>query len=392
MRTISYYSDGGISIDSKTDSSQLDFGNLGFVHVDYIEMKRMFKRIQAINIDMVSCLGQLLGSLSELASLVDYSLKIDDMNMSSIGLESNFSWVEEDDFSNMSEVDSTGSSYVLGLSDNISNVLKIMDNQLMLYQEQAQITEEQLIQLNNMVNQVIDNPHLVVYDSEKGENVDILYNDLLRKYKREELLNDFGIADLDNLILKSNNSNCVNIYDYIEKNLKNEMSILGVSSGKEYLRTILDEAEKNALNNRDKAVCAAIAYNKFLGDNNISSLYDYGSGHAYFSVDDLATGTDCSSFVSIFIKEGNPNFAGGSTGSFLSDVQNISSVNIDNILPGDVLTSNSHARFVIAVDTERNVIITTENLNPSDGSVVREYSINDLINTGYVTYHVNYDN
>lgn len=373
------------------NSSELSFYNLNIVHVDYMEMRRMFERIRILNVEMILGVAELFNSLNELASLVDYKLNVDDLGMNSIGLKSNFDWNEEDDFSGLSYVDAVSSEYILGLSDNISNALKIMNSQMVKYQEQTEITDKQIAELNEMVQQIINNPNLSYYDTVDKKNVDISYNEWLHKYKKAELLNNYGIVDFDELMVTTNNSNTVNIYNYIEQNLQNEMKLLGVSTGKEYLRYILDDAEKNATNNREKAVCGALALNKFLGDNNITANYGYGSGHANFSIDDLSSGTDCSSYVSILVKEGNPNFSGGGTGAFLSDYTNISSVNIDDILPGDILTSSSHARFVVGVDKDTNTIITAENVNYGVGSVIRRYSINDLINSGYKTYHVNYD-
>ena len=374
------------------NSSELSFYNLNIVHVDYMEMRRMFERIRILNVEMILGVAELFNALNELASLVDYKLNVDDLGMNSIGLKSNFDWNEEDDFSGLSNVDAVSSEYILGLSDNISNALKIMNSQMVKYQEQTEITDKQIADLNEMVQQIINNPNLTYYDTVDKKNVDISYNEWLHKYKKAELLNNYGIVDFDELIVTTNNNNTVNIYDYIEQNLQDEMKLLGVSTGKEYLRYILDDAEKNATNNREKAVCGALALNKFLGDNNITANYEYGSGHANFSIDDLASGTDCSSYVSILVKEGNPNFSGGGTGAFLSDYTNISNVNIDDILPGDILTSSSHARFVVGVDKDTNTIITAENLNYGVGSVIRRYSINDLINSGYKTYHVDYDN
>ena len=392
VNNVENYSLGSEIFDTNySNSNQLSFYNLNIVHVDYMEMRRMFERIRTLNVEMTLGIAELCNSLSELAALVDYSLNIDSLDMASIGLESNFDWNEEDDFTGLSDVEAASSGYILGLSDNISNVLKIMNSQIVKYQNQTNITEEQLSKLNEMVQQIINNHHLYYYDTSENKKVDILYNDLLKEYKKAKLLNSYEIGNLDDLIISTDNNNTVNIYNYIEENLKDEMNLLGVSTGKEYLRYILDDAEKDALTNREKAVCGAIALNKFLGNNDITVVYNYGSGHNNFSVDDLSTATDCSSYVSALVREGNPNFAGGGTGSFLADYSNITNIDINDILPGDILTSNSHARFVIAVNKDTNTIVTTENLNYGVGSAVREYSINDLINTGYKTYHVDYD-
>ncbi len=187
----SYYnailkSDIGSSIfHADVSGDTLSFYNLGIVYVDYIEMRRMFDRIREINIDITTGIAELCNSLNELASLVDYSLNITDLDMASIGLESNFAWNEEDNFSGMSDIDAASSEYILGLSDNVSNVLKIMNEQLVAYQKQTKMTDESITALNEMVNQVINN-QMLTYTTTDGELKTISYNKLLNEYKKKE--------------------------------------------------------------------------------------------------------------------------------------------------------------------------------------------------------------
>lgn len=385
------YDDLGTDIfNADIDNSTLSFYNLGIVHVDYIEMKRETKRIDVIGRSAVDQLYSLASALFNLASLVDYSIDTSGFDAKSLGLDSFPLIIEEDNFSGMSEIEASLTGYSLSLYDNISYIVYIMNNQINRYKEQTNITSEQLINLNNMVEQVLEKSKLFFYNKD-GVRCSISYNDLLLEYKKAQLVSDYGIANFDELLVSCNNNNQVNLYSYIENNLQDEMKLVGVSTGKEYLRYILDSAEKGALTNREKAVRGAIALNNFLGDNNITLKYNYGKGHDYFDLNNLSSETDCSAYVSILVKEGNPNFNGGSTNTFLNDKDNITTVDINNILPGDILTSSSHARFVLYVDKDNDFVITTENLNSSSGSVVRKYSINDLINTGYYTYHVQYD-
>lgn len=163
----------------------LSFYNLGVVYVDYMEMKRMFERIREINADMTIGIADLISSLSALASLVDYSLDLDDLGMSSIGLESHFDWNEEENYSRLAGYNEASSGYILGLSDNVSNVLKIMSQQLDSYKKQTEMTDESIRDLNNLVNQVINNQTLT-YTTTEGEVITISYNELLNKYKETE--------------------------------------------------------------------------------------------------------------------------------------------------------------------------------------------------------------
>lgn len=384
------YTDLGTDIfHADIDNSVLTFYNLGIVYVDYIEMKRQTERIVVIGKSASNQLCSLASALCNLASLVGYSIDTTGLDASSLGLDVFPLESENGNFRGLSDSELASNDYVLTLYDNVSNVVNIMNGQIDKYMEQTNITKEQLYRLNNMVEQVMINPELS-FRNKDGVRCRISYNNLLKEYKKAKLVADYGITNFDDLIVSCDNNNEVNLYSFIENNMQNEMKLVGVSTGKEYLRYILDAAEARASSNRDKAVKGAIALNNFLGDNNITLKYSYGSGHDNFDLNDLSTATDCSSYVSILVKEGNPDFNSGSTGTFLNDKENITEVNINDIMPGDILTSYGHARFVLYVDKKNNNVITAENLNSGIGSAVKRYSIDDLRNSGYFTYHVQY--
>ena len=386
----SLYEDLGTDIfHADIDNSVLSFYNLGIVHVDYIEMKRESERIDIIGRGAANQLCSLASALCSLASLVGYSIDTSGFDMESLGLNTFPLMSEAGNFRGLSESELVSNDYVLSLYDNVTYAVSIMNDQINKYQEQSNITKEQLYRLNKMVEQVMVNPKLS-FKNKDGVRCWIFYNDLLNEYKRAKLVAEYKDANFDELLVSCDNNNEVNLYSYIENNMQEEMKLVGVSTGKEYLRYILNNAEKGALSNRDKAVKGAIALNNFLGDNNITLKYELGGGHDNFDLNDLSTATDCSSYVSILVKEGNPDFNSGSTRTFLNDKNNISTVDINNILPGDILASYSHARFVLYVDKENDFVITTENLNTGIGSAVRKYSTDDLRSTGYFTYHVQY--
>ena len=385
------YEDLGTDIfHADIDNSVLSFYNLGIVHVDYIEMKRESERIDIIGRGAANQLCSLASALCSLASLIGYSIDTSGFDMESLGLNTFPLMSEAGNFRGLSESELVSNDYVLSLYDNVTYAVSIMDDQINKYQEQSNITKEQLYRLNKMVEQVMVNPKLS-FKNKDGVRCWIFYNDLLNEYKKAKLVANYKDANFDELLVSCDNNNEVNLYSYIENNMQEEMKLVGVSTGKEYLRYILNNAEKNSLSNRDKAVKGAIALNNFLGDNNITLKYELGGGHDNFDLNDLSTATDCSSYVSILVKEGNPDFNGGSTRTFLGDRDNISVVDINNILPGDILASYSHARFVLYVDKENDFVITTENLNTGIGSAVRKYTSDDLRSTGYFTYHVQYD-
>ena len=195
------YNDLGTDIfHADIDNSTLSFYNLGNVHVDYIEMKRETERIDVIGRSAVDQLCLLASALCNLASLVGYSIDTSGFDAESLGLDSFPLAIEEGNYSGMSEMLAASTEYALSLYDNISNVIHIMNSQINMYQEQANITKEQLLKLNNMVNQVLKNPELT-YRNVDGVLCHIYYNDLLLEYKKAQLVADYGIANFDDLLV-----------------------------------------------------------------------------------------------------------------------------------------------------------------------------------------------
>ena len=357
---------------------KLSFFNLGSVHIDYLEMKRECNQIVEKGTQSISDLNNLASAMSELAGLVGYSL--------------NFSGVYE--------------NYIQEVKDDFGYIESEMNSQINLYTKQSQLTTNEIIQLNNMVTQIINNPQLQYSDKYGAEHL-VDYNDALKSYKKEALMSGYGVVELDYLLENCKTTNkAVDVYSYIENNLQEEMTAVGASSGKEYLSLILDNASKDAKTNREKAVCRALALNKFLGEHGIATRYVRGGGHTTFSIDDVASGSDCSSYASTLAMQGNSEFEAGWTGSLYNSA-NTTALDINNILPGDIIVSHGnsayeHARFVIGVDKENNRIITTEcggyygsggydvNNGGFSKSHVDSFDVDTLIRQGYRTNHVNY--
>lgn len=357
---------------------KLSFFNLGSVHIDYLEMKRECNQIVKKGTQSINDLSNLASAMSELAGLVGYSL--------------NFSGVYE--------------NYIQEVKDDFGYIESEMNSQIDLYTKQSQLTTNEIIQLNNMVTQIINNPQLQ-YSDKYGAKHLVDYNDALKSYKKEALMSGYGVVELDYLLENCKTTNkAVDVYSYIENNLQDEMKAFGVTTGKEYLNLILESAAEDAKTNREKAVRKTLALNKFLGEHGIAAKYKSGAGHNDYSIDDIATGTDCSSYASALAKLGNSNFEAGYTG-VLYNSSNTTALDINNILPGDIIVSHGnsiyeHARFVIAIDKENNRIITTEcggyggsggldNYNNINSRThVDSFDIDTLIKQGYMTNHVDY--
>lgn len=180
------YSDIGSDIfDASIPDGALSFYNLGIVHVDYIEMSREAQRITEISTSAMSQLGVLAGAISALASLVGYSLDLSGFDMQSLGLDSFPNVSFEDNYDGMSLADATSSSYMMGLADNISYAVHIMNTQMQQYKDLSGMTSDEITKLDSLVNQVLVNPNLF-YTDNSGEGQYISYNSLLNAYKAKE--------------------------------------------------------------------------------------------------------------------------------------------------------------------------------------------------------------
>ena len=180
------YSDIGSDIfDASSPDGALSFYNLGIVHVDYIEMSREAQRITEISTSAMSQLGVLAGAISALASLVGYSLDLSGFDMQSLGLDSFPNVSFEDNYDGMSLAVATSSSYMMGLADNISYAVHIMNTQMQQYKDLSGMTSDEITKLDSLVNQVLVNPNLF-YTDNSGEGQYISYNSLLNAYKAKE--------------------------------------------------------------------------------------------------------------------------------------------------------------------------------------------------------------
>ena len=180
------YSDiGSDMFDAFIPDGALSFYNLGIVHVDYIEMSREAQRITEISTSAMTQLGVLAGAISALASLVGYSLDLSGFDMQSLGLDSFPNVSFEDNYDGMSLADATSSSYMMGLADNISYAVHIMNTQMQQYKDLSGMTSDEITKLDSLVNQVLVNPNLF-YTDNSGEGQYISYNSLLNAYKAKE--------------------------------------------------------------------------------------------------------------------------------------------------------------------------------------------------------------
>lgn len=276
------YSDIGSDIfDASIPDGSLSFYNLGIVHVDYIEMSREAQRITEISTSAISQLGVLAGAISALASLVGYSLDLSGFDMQSLGLDSFPNVSEEDNYSSMSLADATSSTYMMGLADNISYAVHIMNTQMQQYKDLSGMTSDEITKLDSMVNQILNNVNLF-YTNNSGERKYITYNSLLNTYKAKER----QMYQIDNMNLY-NADGSVNQDAIVKLNelLNNEVEY---RNGK-----FMTSDEGNTLSYKQCTWWANARASQFLGENyptlqgNGGDCYDINKKNNWFEYGDV---------------------------------------------------------------------------------------------------------
>lgn len=276
------YSDIGSDIfDASIPDGALSFYNLGIVHVDYIEMSREAQRITEISTSAMSQLGVLAGAISALASLVGYSLDLSGFDMQSLGLDSFPNVSEEDNYSSMSLADATSSTYMMGLADNISYAVHIMNTQMQQYKDLSGMTSDEITKLDSIVNQILNNVNLF-YTNNSGERKYITYNSLLNTYKAKER----QMYQIDNMNLY-NADGSVNQDAIVKLNelLNNEVEY---RNGK-----FMTSNEGNTLSYKQCTWWANARASQFLGENyptlqgNGGDYYDINKKNNWFEYGDV---------------------------------------------------------------------------------------------------------
>lgn len=276
------YSDiGSDMFDASIPDGSLSFYNLGIVHVDYIEMSREAQRITEISTSAISQLGVLAGAISALASLVGYSLDLSGFDMQSLGLDSFPNVSEEDNYSSMSLADATSSTYMMGLADNISYAVHIMNTQMQQYKDLSGMTSDEITKLDSMVNQILNNVNLF-YTNNSGERKYITYNSLLNTYKAKER----QMYQIDNMNLY-NADGSVNQDAIVKLNelLNNEVEY---RNGK-----FMTSDEGNTLSYKQCTWWANARASQFLGENyptlqgNGGDYYDINKKNNWFEYGDV---------------------------------------------------------------------------------------------------------
>ena len=140
---------------------------------------------------------------------------------------------------------------------------------------------------------------------------------------------------------------------------------------------------KSEYQGRYLAVNSALGIVDMAASKNLKLDYDWGGGHSTItSIDHVATGTDCSAFVSWAINQGAPgDFTTRTTGGLINVGKTI---NYEEAKEGDILVYNNgekgHVVMVVENGQKEGVILKTRKYSDLKGSNYEAKDLSELYN------------
>lgn len=139
---------------------------------------------------------------------------------------------------------------------------------------------------------------------------------------------------------------------------------------------------KQQYSGRDAAVNCALGVMQMAAKVGKKLDYDYGGGHTpTTSLGQVATGTDCSSFVSWAINQGtNSTFNTTTTYGLINQGKHI---DYSAAQKGDILVNSGHVVMVVDNDSSKGQVLVAEASGSNTGVVLRTRSYTSLANSAY---------
>ena len=156
---------------------------------------------------------------------------------------------------------------------------------------------------------------------------------------------------------------------------------------KEEVQATLDDVQSK-YSGRDAAVNSALAIISLASAKGKKLDYVYGGGHnssAVTSTDNVATGVDCSAFVSWAVQQGATSEFSTTTAAYLCNRGSYTTY--ENAKKGDILVCGAHAILIVDNDPEAKAFLVAEATSSGGGVVIRkrtyssvngEYQVRDL--------------
>lgn len=146
----SYKSDSSLS----PKTMEMDFGNIGYIEIRYLEMKRQIQRINEVGENMINAVNSLINAINKLASLV--------------GGEA----VES-------------SSFNVNVQRRLGETTDFAFEQMEKYKEVNDISRNKLEGINNLLLQIFDSDGNVVSYTANGQEVVTTYQSVLKNLENE---------------------------------------------------------------------------------------------------------------------------------------------------------------------------------------------------------------
>jgi hypothetical protein len=201
-----------------------------------------------------------------------------------------------------------------------------------------------------------------------GVNSDDVFSEAL-----EEILAKYD----SNLLIKLSDSD--SLYNYCSK---------------ETLEQVLEDVQ-TVYSGREAAVDSVISLLKISVDSEISKSsgdayvkldYDWGDGHhgGEVTLDDIASGVDCSAFVSWAINQGSTETFDSQTTAGLMEIG--TNISYSNLQSGDyvVKRSNGNGHTMFILDNDGSYVTIAEAASANSGVRVRKVSYDELSSNGYI--------
>lgn len=143
-------------VKNRSSYTPIDFGNLSYVQISYVEMRRQAERIKEIGDNVCSKLNGVIATINALAGLVGASVNL--------------------------SVESTTK-----ISNRIDEITSFVNTQISRYEELNDEVNTRVSDLNYLIAQLFDEDGSYVFViNEDGNRERKLYNDILKEKEKEE--------------------------------------------------------------------------------------------------------------------------------------------------------------------------------------------------------------
>jgi len=272
---------------------------------------------------------------------------------------------------------------------NLRHCIKFMDAQIKAYD----LTKEEISKsINTLINTIylsLDSEGNIIRSFAKANKLGTVLG-IFNSGSNEEIVEGL-------LALYNGELSVIGSYENFSKKLYEELDLAsaGYTSGAEFINDVIDLAKASADTNRGKAVNSVLAFANLAGEVGTKANYDFGGGHTYGTAsvtsEAMATGIDCSSFVSWGVQQGSAEtFDTQTTAGLINSGQTVGYDNIASIQPGDIAvwhnhaTSKGHTVFILENRPEEGCLVVAEAYDYDHGVIVQTRSYQDLQNEGYV--------